>query len=296
MRKGLGKGKGSGWKNLARDDSRRHGMSAKGIKSAQRLPSSIRNKYVDVQRGYAWSEYEKANKILKADGSSTKDVKRDALGRVLLYNKTKDGYEYDDRFPKDTDSDGVFDHQDCQPLNPDAQDSAEEIIRKEYGTSKNFITPNKIKVGKIKDNIAYELSSGSGFEPGTTVYGVSVVLLDKEGNTHRDIGLSESFQSKAKAERYIKKLKDDPTLFRLGSTHFYFKPQDDGKSKKEVISGFLNKIFKSKKSMKESNLTPYPIAEGESVVEIETIIEGVKVVPADKVLSIQMADIERFKA
>ena len=38
MRKGMGKGKGSGWKNLANDDSRRHGLASKGIKSAQKIP------------------------------------------------------------------------------------------------------------------------------------------------------------------------------------------------------------------------------------------------------------------
>ena len=35
MRKGMGKGKGSGWKNLRHDDSRRHSLASNGIKSAQ---------------------------------------------------------------------------------------------------------------------------------------------------------------------------------------------------------------------------------------------------------------------
>ncbi|GAG12478.1 unnamed protein product [marine sediment metagenome] len=41
-RKGMGKGKGSGWKNIKTDDSMRHSMSAKGMKSAQKIPRFIR--------------------------------------------------------------------------------------------------------------------------------------------------------------------------------------------------------------------------------------------------------------
>ena len=37
-RKGLGKGKGSGWKNIKIDDSTRHSLASKGIKSAQNIP------------------------------------------------------------------------------------------------------------------------------------------------------------------------------------------------------------------------------------------------------------------
>lgn len=41
-RKGLGKGRGSGWKNLARDDSNRHSLSARGIKSAQKIEGDLK--------------------------------------------------------------------------------------------------------------------------------------------------------------------------------------------------------------------------------------------------------------
>ena len=39
MRKGMGRGQGSGWKNLRCDDSRRHSLASRGIKTAQKVPS-----------------------------------------------------------------------------------------------------------------------------------------------------------------------------------------------------------------------------------------------------------------
>lgn len=77
--------------------------------------------------------------------------------------------------------------------------SAREIIRKQYGTSKNFITPHVLGYGKINKNVAYELSKGDFM--GKDMYGVSVastkrILYDK----------SKSFHSKQKAESYIGEL------------------------------------------------------------------------------------------
>lgn len=37
MRRGMGKGKGSGWKNIARDDPLRHKLAGKGIKTSQKI-------------------------------------------------------------------------------------------------------------------------------------------------------------------------------------------------------------------------------------------------------------------
>ena len=42
--------------------------------------------------------------------------------------------------------------------------SAKEIFKIEYGNSKNFMTPNILKVGKINHNLAFELSRGTGFK------------------------------------------------------------------------------------------------------------------------------------
>ena len=38
MRKGMGRGQGSGWKNMRFDDGRRHSLASKGVKSAQKIP------------------------------------------------------------------------------------------------------------------------------------------------------------------------------------------------------------------------------------------------------------------
>ena len=84
--------------------------------------------------------------------------------------------------------------------------SAREIIKKEYGSSRNFITPKVLGYGKINKNMAYELSSGSGIYGGT-IYGVSVVKLIKGGKTQRMHDLSSSFKSKYKAKEYIEYLK-----------------------------------------------------------------------------------------
>ena len=40
MRKGMGRGQGSGWKNLRCDDSKRHSLASRGIKTAQKVPLS----------------------------------------------------------------------------------------------------------------------------------------------------------------------------------------------------------------------------------------------------------------
>lgn len=41
MRKGMGRGQGSGWKNIAGNDSHRHSLASKGIKSAQKIKFPI---------------------------------------------------------------------------------------------------------------------------------------------------------------------------------------------------------------------------------------------------------------
>jgi hypothetical protein len=87
--------------------------------------------------------------------------------------------------------------------------TASEILKKQYGRSKNFITPNKLKVGKLNSNVAFELSSGSGFSgAGSRVYGVSVVSAGKTGKTHPQYDLSKSFDNKNEAEAYVNKLKN----------------------------------------------------------------------------------------
>ena len=84
--------------------------------------------------------------------------------------------------------------------------SAREMIKKAYGSSKNFMTPNVISYGKIGKDVAYELSSGSGiFTP--MLYGVSVVKENPYGGYEKLTNISQSFTSLQEAKAYIEKLK-----------------------------------------------------------------------------------------
>ena len=65
MRKGMGKGQGSGWKNLRCDDSRRHSLSSRGIKSAQKIPKI---------NSVHW--------LLKENDASLLDINRDVLSKA----------------------------------------------------------------------------------------------------------------------------------------------------------------------------------------------------------------------
>ena len=81
--------------------------------------------------------------------------------------------------------------------------TAKQIIRQEYNGSRNFMTPHIIKYGKMCRNIAYELSSGQGFNR-EAIFGVSVVMIDEStGETERLCGESHMFQSLADALDYI---------------------------------------------------------------------------------------------
>lgn len=74
------------------------------------------------------------------------------------------------------------------------------MIKKQYGDSKNFITPKILRYGKINRNVAYELSKGKFMD--SDMFGVSVV------STRRKLyDKSKSFSSKNKAESYINELK-----------------------------------------------------------------------------------------
>lgn len=84
--------------------------------------------------------------------------------------------------------------------------NAREIIRKVYGSSKNFMTPDVIKYGKISKYTAFELSCGRGIFD-NYIYGVSVATVEKDGKGYKNYDLSGSFDIREKAESYIKKLK-----------------------------------------------------------------------------------------
>ena len=80
--------------------------------------------------------------------------------------------------------------------------TAREIFRRRFKGSKNFMTPNVEKYGKVNRNVAYELSSGRGFSGGT-MYGVTVVAVGKGGKTRSLHEKSKSFSSKSKAMSHV---------------------------------------------------------------------------------------------
>jgi hypothetical protein len=86
--------------------------------------------------------------------------------------------------------------------------SARELLQMEYGSSRNFLTPHVIARGKLTRTVAYELSSGSGQEPGTSIYGVSVVRLHGDGTTERDHEAAACLSSLQAADEHIESLRD----------------------------------------------------------------------------------------
>lgn len=93
--------------------------------------------------------------------------------------------------------------------------TAREILRLEYGDSRNFLTPHVIARGKLDRERAYELSSGSGLEPGTAIFGVSVVRLCEDGTTHRDHEASMCFSTLEGANEHVSYLREIETARAL---------------------------------------------------------------------------------
>lgn len=92
--------------------------------------------------------------------------------------------------------------------------TASEIIRRKYKGNKNFMTPTKLKVGKLNKNVAFELSTGEGLGHGNRLYGVSVVSANKQGKTTSQYKLSKAFGNRTEADKYISKLKRKMELKR----------------------------------------------------------------------------------
>jgi hypothetical protein len=67
-----------------------------------------------------------------------------------------------------------------------------------YQGQKNFITREIVRYGR-QGRLLYELSEGTGFEPGTKIYGVTV--LEEDGTKRND--LAQAFSLLSKAEAYI---------------------------------------------------------------------------------------------
>ena len=81
-----------------------------------------------------------------------------------------------------------------------------QLIRKEYGSDGNFMTPDRLGFGWIVDGrIAYELSGGRGLR-NKPIFGVSVVELLPGGKTRRMTENSDCFQSRASAMQHVDSL------------------------------------------------------------------------------------------
>jgi hypothetical protein len=61
--------------------------------------------------------------------------------------------------------------------------------------------------GKLARDVAYEISSGSGLEPGTSIYGVSVVRVHEDGTTERDFDASCCFSTLDGANEHVESLR-----------------------------------------------------------------------------------------
>ena len=84
---------------------------------------------------------------------------------------------------------------------------AKELVKKEYGSSRNFMTPRVLSYGWIvKDKEAYELSQGYGIE-GERIYGLSIVEWNGTASIRRS-DLGGIFYNKDEIKQYIKQLKE----------------------------------------------------------------------------------------
>ena len=86
--------------------------------------------------------------------------------------------------------------------------TAQEMIICEYGSSKNFMTPEVLEQEKINESHAYELSKGTGLsnEP---IWGVSIVKQIGDNKTKRCTELGDCFFSLEDAKEHINNLKSE---------------------------------------------------------------------------------------
>ena len=80
-----------------------------------------------------------------------------------------------------------------------------QIIKAEYGNSRNLITPRRLGIGALPGG-AYELSTGTGIDH-EPIFGVTVVRCNASDNVARDIDASQMFYSREEARAYIRDLK-----------------------------------------------------------------------------------------
>jgi len=85
---------------------------------------------------------------------------------------------------------------------------AKELVKKEYGSSRNFMTPRVLSYGWIsKDKAAYELSQGYGIK-GERIYGLSIVEWKGTASIRRS-DLGGIFYNRDEIKQYIKQRKEE---------------------------------------------------------------------------------------
>ncbi len=91
--------------------------------------------------------------------------------------------------------------------------SAKQILRAEYGSSTNVMTPNVLDSFLIGPNVAVELSTGTGLD-GEPIWGVSVAIVRPDGTTYRP-GVDRTkpirsglFFSRADADTHVETMRD----------------------------------------------------------------------------------------
>lgn len=80
--------------------------------------------------------------------------------------------------------------------------TARQILKQEFGSARNFMTPTVLKIGKVHPAVAFEISSGEFL--GRTLYGVTLAGHDGAGQTYRaSEEWSKAFDSMSAATAHV---------------------------------------------------------------------------------------------
>jgi len=128
--------------------------------------------------------------------------------------------------------------------------TASEILRIAFGGRKNIITPYRVKIGKIRHDMAFEIAEGTDMNH-KPMYGVTVV---KYSSTKRDafpIGrLGKLFRTKQEAINYVNRLKN--RLGKKKSKRKSIARRTKRKSKRKTLTRWQRLVKKYHGDMKKA--------------------------------------------